>query len=86
MNLHEYRNVRRVLRTMAVQWNCPVWMVKRVIRRSINKTWKQAMSNPEETALLIQYFPKGKPSPNQYILRLGQAYETGEDVPFLLTK
>ncbi len=86
MNLHEYRNVRRVLRTMAVQWNCPVWMVKRVIRRSINKTWKQAMSNLEEKARLNQYFLKGKPSPNQYILRLGQAYETGEDIPFLLTE
>lgn len=84
MNLHDHRNVRRVLRNMAAQWNCPVWLVKIILRKTITQSWEQAMSDPEEKALWDRYFPKGKPTPEQYILLLGHAHETGEDVPFLL--
>lgn len=84
MNLDNFLNVRRVFRTMAAEWKCPVWEVKRTIRRTINQSYKMAMLNPMEKALWDKYFPSGKPSPNQYILRLGLAYETGEDFPFLL--
>ena len=84
MDLHDFLNVRRVFRTMAAEWKCPVWIVKKAIRRSINQTWERAMSNLEEKALLNKYFPDGKPTPEEYILRLGHAHETGEDVPFLL--
>jgi len=84
MDLHDFLNVRRVFRMLAAEWNCPVWVVKRTIRRIINQSWSQAMSDPNEKALWDKYFPNGKPTPDQYILRLGRAHETGEDFPFLL--
>ena len=84
MDLHDYLNIRRVLRTMAAEWNCPVWVVKATIRRMINNCWDKAMSEPKEKALWETYFPKGKLSPEQYILLLGHAHERGEDVPFPL--
>lgn len=84
MDLHDYWNVRRVFRTMASQWNRPVWVVKRTVRQTIDRSWEKAMSNPEEKALWDQYFPNGKPTPVQYILWLGRAHERGEEVPYLL--
>ena len=84
MDLHDFFNVQRVFQTMAAEWGCPVWLVKRMIRRVIDQSWEKAMSDPEEKALWDKYFPSGKPTPNQYILRLGHAHENGEDVPFLL--
>ncbi len=69
---------------MAAEWKCPVWIVKGTIRRIIDQSWKKAMSNPEEKALWDRYFPNGQPTPDQYILWLGRAHETGEEVPFLL--
>lgn len=86
MNLRNYLNVQRVFRTMATEWKCPAWLVKRTIRKIIDQNWNRAMSNPEGKALWIKYFPKGKPTPEQYILRLGHAHETGEEVPFLLSE
>ena len=84
MDWHDYRNVRRTLRTIASGWNCPVWAVKRTIRAVINRSWEKAMTAPEEKALWDTWFPNGKPTPEQYILMLGHAYERGEEVPFLL--
>lgn len=84
MDLHDFLNVRRTLRMLSDQWNCPVWTVKMIIRRSIRNNWEKAMQNPEEKALWNRYFPNGKPTPEQYILHLGHAYENDETVPFLL--
>ena len=84
MDLHDYLNVRRVFRTMASEWNCPVWIVKLAIRRMINQCREKAMSNPEEKVLWDEYFPNGKPTPAQYILLLGHAHERGEAMPFFL--
>lgn len=84
MDLRDYLNVRSVFRTMAAQWGCPVWMVKRTLRRTIDQSWEKAMSDPEAKALWDKYFPAGKPTPAQYILRLGHAYEHEENVPYLL--
>lgn len=84
MDLHDYMNIRSILRMMAMEWGCPVWMVKRVIRQTIDRCWEKAMLDPQEKALWDKYFPSGKPTPDQYILRLGHAYETGEAVPYLL--
>lgn len=84
MNLHDYMNVRRVFRMMAAEWKCPVWIVKRTIRIMINHSWEKAMSNPEEKALWDKYFPNGRPTPDEYILWLGHAHETGKEVPYLL--
>lgn len=84
MDLHDYLNVRRVFRTMASEWKCPVWVVKLTIRRMINHSWEKALANPEEKALWNTYFPNGKPTPDQYILLLGHAHERGEEIPFLL--
>jgi len=84
MDLHDYLNVRRVFRAMASEWKCPVWVVKLTIRRTINQCWEKALSDPEEKARWDQYFPDGKPTPDQYILMMGHAYERGEEVPFLL--
>lgn len=83
MNLHDYLNVRRVLKTMAAEWGCPVWVVKLTLRRIIDQSWEKAMIDPEAKTLWDTYFPSGKPTPNQYILRLGHAHEKGEDVPYL---
>ena len=83
MDLYDYLNVRRVFRTIASEWKCPAWVVKMTIRRMINEGWEKAMSNPEEKALWDKCFPKGKPTPEQYILLLGHAHESGEEVPFL---
>lgn len=86
MGLHDSSNVQRVFRAMAREWGCPVWMVKRTIEQSIDRSWEKAMSDPEAKALWDQYFPNGKPTAEQYILRLGRAHETGEQIPFLLSK
>lgn len=84
MDLHDYLNVRRVLRTMAAEWGCPVWVVKLTIRRTIDEAWEKSRSDPEAVATWEKYFPQGKPTPEQYILRLGHAHENGEDVPYML--
>lgn len=86
MDLHELRNVRRTYRIIAAQWGCPVWMVKRIIQQSIDDSWETALSDPQAKALWDTYFPSGKPTPTQYILRLGRAQETGEEVPFLFNE
>ena len=84
MDLHDFLNVRRVYRMMAAQWGCPVWVIKWVIRRAIDDSWKRTLYDPEAKKLWDAYFPAGKPTPSQYILRLGYAYEKDEDVPYLL--
>lgn len=84
MDLHDYLNVRRVLKLLGREWNCPVWLVKLTIQRTLDDTWAKAEADPELAALLDRYFPDGKPSPVGYILRLGHAHETGEEVPYLL--
>ena len=61
-------------------------MVKQIIQWTIDQSWEKAVSDPEAKLLWDKYFPSGKPTPNQYILRLGHAYESGEDVPFFLNK
>lgn len=86
MDLHDSRNVRRVFRTMAEDWGCPVWVVRRTIQQTIDRNWEKAMSDSEAKALWDKYFPSGKPTPNQYILRLGHAHENGENIPFLLNE
>lgn len=84
MDLHDFRNVRRVFRMMAAEWGCPVWVVKGTIRRHIDRSYEKAMSDPEAKAPWDEYFPAGKPTPDQYILRLGHAHEKGEEMPYLL--
>lgn len=84
MDLHDFLNVQRVFRSMAAEWECPVWVVKRIIRRTIDQSWENAQSDPEAKAIWDQYFPTGKPTPGQYILWLGRAHEKGEIVPYLL--
>lgn len=84
MKIREFLNVRRVLRTIAAQWECPVNEAKGRIRLAIDRSWEMAQSDPEEKAVLDFYFPQGKPTPEQYILRLGRAHEQGEEVPGLL--
>ena len=86
MDLHDFLNVRRIFRMLAKEWGCPVWVVKSIIRQGIDKSWEEALHDPEDKALWEQYFPNGKPTPNEYILRLGHAHEKGEKVPFLLSK
>ena len=86
MNLHDKRNVQRVFRAMAADWNCPVGMVKVILQRTIDRNWEKAMLDGEKKALWDKYFPKGKPTPDQYILWLGRAHDKGEDVPYLLNK
>lgn len=84
MDLHDSRNVNRVLRGMAREAGCPVWFIKRMISESIEKSWNVAILDPEQKALWDKYFPNGKPTPEEYILHLGHAHEKGEDVPYLL--
>lgn len=84
MDRHDSRNVQRVFRTMAAEWRCPVWMVERIIQQTIDHSWEKAMLDPEAKALWEKYFPNGKPTPDQYILRLGHAHEEGEYMPYLL--
>ncbi len=84
MDLHDFINVRNVFRMIAAEWGCPVWMVKSIIRRTINRCWAQAMQDPEAKVLRNKFFPKGKPTPKQYVLMLGYAHETGDVIPDLL--
>lgn len=84
MDLHDYLNVRRVLRLLAREWGVPVFVAKATIRRCLDETWDSAQGDPEAAARLAHYFPEGKPTPEGYILRLGRAKETGEVVPYLL--
>ena len=84
MDLHDYLNVRRVFRMLSQEWGVPVFMVKATIQRCLDETWANAQADPEALARLNQYFPDGKPTPDGYILRLGHAHETGEEVPYLL--
>jgi len=69
---------------MAAQWGCPVWSVHQIIRQAIDQSWEKAESDPQAMARWLKYFPSGKPTPKQYILRLGHARERGEDIPPLL--
>ena len=84
MDFHDYCNVRRILRLLAAQWKLPVWVVKKILQNTIDESWNKAMSDPEAKKLWDQYFPKGKPTPEQYILGLGYAHEKGEEIPHLL--
>ena len=84
MNLYDVLNVRRVYRALAVEWRCPVWRVNQIIRQAIDQSWEKAASDPQALALWFRYFPSGKPTPGQYILRLGHAHEQGEDIAPLL--
>ncbi len=84
MDLHDSRNIRRVLHIMSAEWGQPVWKVKHIIQQAIDQRWEKAMLDPEEKALLDKYFPDGKPTPEQYVLWLGHAHEKGEDMPYLL--
>lgn len=84
MDLHDYLNVRRILKLLGREWNCPIWAVKLTIQRSLDETWANAQGDPEAAARLDKYFPDGKPTPEGYILRLGRAHESGEDIPYLL--
>ena len=84
MNPQERKKVNGVLRVMSKQWGIPVWKTEQIIQEKIDKTWKIAMLEPDRKVLLDKYFPDGKPTPQEYILRLGHAHETEEDVPFLL--
>lgn len=85
MNLHDYLNVRKVFRIMAAEWDCPVWVAKCVVQYSIDQKWKTAVYDSQLNAHLHKYFPDGKPTVDQYILRLHRARKNGEDVPFLLS-
>ena len=42
------------------------------------------MQDPETKVLRNKFFPKGKPTPKQYVLMLGYAHETGDVIPDLL--
>lgn len=69
---------------MAAEQRVPVWKVKAIIQRALDESWAKAQDDPEYKALLDKYFPDGEPTPEGYILRLGHAHETGEEVPYLL--
>lgn len=84
MDSHDRRNVQRIIRLLAREWNCPTWRVTHIIQQSIDKSWGIAMLDPERKALWDQYFPDGKPTPEQYILWLGHAHERNETMPYLL--
>lgn len=84
MDLRERRNVNRAFRMLAREWHCPVWMVKLIIQRTIDESWKKAANNPEAKALWVKHFPNGIPTPEEYILFQGRKYEKGEEMPALL--
>lgn len=84
MDSHDSRNVQRVLRVLAREWGYPVWMVKGIIQKEIDKSWQAAQLDPKEKVIWITYFPEGKPTAEQYILWLGHGKEKGEVWPYLL--
>ena len=84
MDAHERRNVNRVLRTMAREWRCPEWMVRRTIQNAIDQSWESSMQNPEAKAVWCKYFPDGKPTLEEYILFQGRKFENGEEMPTIL--
>ena len=86
MDLYDYMNVQRVFQTMAIEWGCQVWMVKQTVQESIDQSWEKALFNSELMSLWNKYFPNGKPTSDEYMSRLGHAYETGEEMPFLLNE
>ena len=84
MDHQDARRVRRVLRTIAAQWGYPVWKVESTIAQSIDQAWEDSQNDPTMKARWDYYFPNGKPTPQEFILRLGRAQETGENIPYLL--
>ena len=54
MDLHDFLNVRRIFRMLAREWGCPVWVVKLIIRQGIDKSWEEALHDPEAKALWEQ--------------------------------
>ena len=84
MDLHDYSNIKRVLRNLSREWRVPTWKVEQIVQEVIDKTWEKAIDDPEHKILLDTYFPTGKPTPQQYILRLGQAHERNEYIPLFL--
>lgn len=86
MDLHDRANVRRVIRQMSRDQRLPEWAVIRTIENAIAAAWDRSRSDPEAAALWEKYFPGGeKPTPEEYICRLGHAHERGEYVPELLS-
>lgn len=83
MDICESRNVHRVFQALSAQWGCPIWLVKRFIKFNIDESYENAKFDPEAQVRWDTYFPNGKPTPDQYVLRLGKAYENGEDIPLL---
>ena len=81
MDSQDYTNIQRVLRTTAEELGCPDWLIKHVIQQNIDRSWEAAKSDPEARARWDEYFPNGKPTPEEYILLLGHALEKREEVP-----
>ena len=46
MDLHDWRNVNRVISVLAREWNCPVWVAKAMIQRTIDDCWEKAIAPP----------------------------------------
>ncbi len=84
MDLHDYSNVKRVLRNLSKKWRVPIWKAEQIVQDVIDKTWEKSIYDPKQKTLLDTYFPAGKPTPQQYILRLGQAHERNEYIPLFL--
>ena len=84
MTALEAMNVANVFKIMAAEWGCPVFMVKMTIRERIDESWEKSRSNPKKKALWDKYFPEGKPTPEQYILLIGNSQKKGQTVPMLL--
>ena len=85
MDLHDRRNVNRIIRLLAREWKCPVWAAKIIVQKAINDSWEKAMFHPEIKVILDQYFPNGKPTVAEYILFQGHKFEGGEEMPDILS-
>lgn len=83
MWIRDQIRIRRVLHRMASQWGCPVWLVWFTVWHGIDTSWRSIRTDPEARMLWDRYFPGGKPAPGQYILRLWDAADRGEEVPLL---
>ena len=82
MDARERRNVKRAMRLIGKDFNLPEWKVPQFLQQFIDHSWARAEVDPAHKALLDQYFPGGKPTPEEYILLLGRAEERGEKLPY----
>ena len=84
MGYYDDSKIQNMYQIITEKTGQPEWLVGIILCYGIERSWEIAEQDLELKILWEKYFPKGKPTPEEYLLWLAQAQESGEDIPFLL--